>query len=85
MRKPKLYTITTSGIIYDEMELIHMYFQAIGHLECDYESDSDRITLKHIRKGELDRLKKFIGHIEYARMNMKVKEESDGEKNKMHI
>lgn len=75
MRKAKLYTIKTSGIIYDEMELIHMYFQAIGHLECDYESDSDSVTLKHIRKGELDRLKKFIGHIEYARMNMKVIEE----------
>ena len=77
-KKPKMYRIKVTNLIYDEAELIHMYFQAIGHLECDYErwnEDGECIILKYIHSNEINRLKEFINHIEYARKSMEVTEE----------
>lgn len=78
MRTPKMYRIKVTNLIYDEAELIRMYFLAITNCGGEYErwnEDGECIILKYIHSNEINRLKEFINHIEYARKSMEVTEE----------
>ena len=75
MKKPKMYQIKVTNLVWDEIELIRLYFLAITNCGGEWEDEHDAIILKRIYKNEANLLKQFIAHIEKARMEVMEEEE----------